>query len=193
MKTVKEVTLTSVKGKKFGGGRMKLMHRESIFKIFALCLALLVDAEACVTRKFSFSCNAFLSAYSFELEVSVCGARSCTVALCHIQTEISVRLFDKGTVWEVMHVGLVNLISFDYRNHIFWKWPLCPPSGGVDMRYIHRGHLLELLSYPDRVIHFTSYPTEEGKFLSRSLCVQSSENHYLSTIGYTFFFFCITW
>ena len=37
-------------------------------------LEVIVGAEACpcVTRKFSFSCNAFLSTYSGELEVSVC-------------------------------------------------------------------------------------------------------------------------
>jgi len=65
---------------------------------------------------------------------------------------------------------------------VFWKWPLCPPSGGVDVRYIHWGHFVELPFYPDRVIHFTLCPPEEGKSLSRSLCVLSSENHYLFTI-----------
>jgi len=53
-----------------------------------------------------------------ELEVSMCGAHSCTVVLCHVQTEISVKLFDRETVWEVMYVGLVSLISSEYRNQI---------------------------------------------------------------------------
>jgi len=66
------------------------MHRELIFQVFVLCHALLVDAESCpsVTRKFSFSCNAFLPTYGGESEVSMCGAHSCTVVLCHVQTEI---------------------------------------------------------------------------------------------------------
>jgi hypothetical protein len=118
---------------------MELMHRELKFKIFVLCHAVLVDAEECpcVRRKFSFSCNAFLPTYSGELEVSMCAAHSCAVMLCLVQTEISVKLFDKGTVWEVMYVGLVSLISSEYRNRIFWKWSLCPPSGGMDVRCIH--------------------------------------------------------
>ena len=60
----------------------------------------------------------------------MCGACSCAVVLCHIQTEISVKLFDRGTVWEVMFVGLVSLTSFEYRNRIFCKWPLCPSWAG---------------------------------------------------------------
>jgi hypothetical protein len=103
---------------------MELMNKELIFKIFILCCALLVDAEACpcVTREFPFSCKAFLPTYRGELEIIMCGKLSCTFVLCNIQTEIRVKLFDK--VWEVMYVTHVSLISFEYSNHIFWKWPL---------------------------------------------------------------------
>ena len=120
----------------------------------------------------------------------MCGARSCTVVLCHIRTEISVKLFDRGTVWEVMYVGLGNLASFDYRNHMFWKWPLCPPSGGVDVRYVHWGHLVELLSYPDRVIHSTSCPPKEGKSSFQDHCVFSHQRIItFSQLAALFFFF----
>jgi hypothetical protein len=119
----------------------------------------------------------------------MCGARSCTVVLCHIRTEISVKLFDRGTVWEVMYVGLGNLASFDYRNHMFWKWPLCPPSGVVNVRYVHWGHLVELLSYPDRVIHSTSCPPKDGKSSFQDHCVVSHQRIItFSQLAALFFF-----
>lgn len=158
--------LCHVKGVKVTGGRMELMNKELIFKIFVLCCALLVDTEACpcVTREFWFSCNAFLPTYGGELEI-MCRTCSCTVVLCNIQTEISLKLFDRGVTQygRLCMLALSVLLVLNIATTYFGNGLLCPPSGGENVRYLQWDHLVELLSYLEGVSHFTSCPPEVGK------------------------------